>query len=395
MCKYTLFHFLCGGTKIKVAEPCDQASTNYLGITFCRNDPHPHTEDYKTRDFVAPTFGPGICSNMHCREIWGMIPKCQAEKHLTQDLVEDDTPFDMSPETCQEREDIWARTMLDEEQQMDAYWTKWPLPVHSMTLNAKGWLFPQCFSAAEWWEIAQQCGVTAPSIDDIHWKELNPKYLSQRALQYVTALYLPASVTDVRRHETPITTPMKQFFGPFRIGEHTCRPATGFCKTCGLYQSKNKKKGKKSAPKNFSQEDFEKRLESSEVYFEELKVVGPHYKPLRPDLLSFPIGVDNQDMHADNKDLYCQFHAQAMCGTVIQAIDLSAAASSSNTHVIFDGEIAAALPQLDTTLTLNGDPGEKLSADSGYDGSYDAAFQADLDRFMADVENGEYDMMDI
>ncbi|KXT08164.1 hypothetical protein AC579_8011 [Pseudocercospora musae] len=388
MCKYTLFHFLCGGTKIKVAQPCDQASTNYLGITFCRKDPHPHTDDYKTRPFVAPTFGPGICSNMHCREIWGMIPKGQAEKHLRRDLVEDDTPFDMSPEACQEREDVWARTLLDEEQQMDAYWTKWPLPVRSMTLNAKGWLFPQCFSAAEWWDITQQCSVSAPSIDDIHWKELNPKYLSQRALQYVTALYLPASVTDVRRHETPITTPMKQFFGPFRIGEHTRRPPTGFCKTCGLYQSQHK--GKKST-KNFSQEDFEKRLESSS---DELKIVGPHYKPLRPDLLSFPIGLENQEMHLDSQDLHFQFHAQAMCGLQIRAIDRSAAALSSDSRVILDEEeVAAALPQLDTTLS--GEAGEKLSADSGFDGSFDEALQFEIDRFVADVENGDYDMMDV
>ncbi|KXS96850.1 hypothetical protein AC578_7406 [Pseudocercospora eumusae] len=333
MCKYTLFNFLCGGTKIKVAEPCDQASTNYLGITFCRSDPHPHIDDSKPREFVSPTFGPGICSNMHCRELWGMVPKHQAEKHLAQDLVEDDTPFDMSPEACQEREDIWARTMLDEEQQMDAYWTKWPLPVHTMTLNAKGWLFPQSFSTAEFAEISQQCSASLPHIDDVHWKELNPKYLSQQALQYVTSLYLPASVTDVRRHEIPITTPVKQFFGPFRIREHTCRPATGFCKTCGLYQTKTKT----SAKQNnffFSQQDFEKRLEASEIYAEENKAFGLHYKPLRPGLISDP------------------------------------SASRS-----------------DTGGDDHGDLGEKVLEDF--------FFQMDVDEFVADVDAGVYDMMEI
>lgn len=303
MCKYTLFHFLCGGTKIKIAEPCDQASTNYLGIPFCKEDPYPHIEDAKPRQYTGATYGPGICSNIHCRENWGMVPKDEANKHLKRDLVEDDTPFDMSPSACQQREDVWARACLDEDQQMEAYWQKeWPLPIESMTLNAKTWLSSEMVPIIDWCELWNQVQAQNPSPDDVDWRELNPKYLSQRALQHVTAVYLPALVTDTRTHEHHTTTPLKPQFGPFRVKSHTCRPAGGCCKICGIYHSK--KSAKNLSIAYDADTDWRTRLEASGVIDLGGSILNsikssddlPHCKPLRPDLPVNPYGIREYDL---------------------------------------------------------------------------------------------------
>lgn len=69
MCIYTVFNFVCGARKLKIVAPCSAFATNVQGLGFCRDDPVAHVGDgcNNARSFVKDTYGPGICSNVHCR----------------------------------------------------------------------------------------------------------------------------------------------------------------------------------------------------------------------------------------------------------------------------------------------------------------------------------------
>lgn len=167
-----------------------------------------------------------------------MIDPFEHDKCKPEDLIEDDTEFDMSPEACQEREELWFRKCLDIDQQLEACRTTFPIPREQMSLHAKYWLFGDDIPAEEWLAGHEEAKTANP--DEMDWRELNPKYLNQKTLGHVTALYLPACVTDTRQHQPHlrITTPAWPQFGPFRCKSHKCLPAMGFCITCGLYHGK-------------------------------------------------------------------------------------------------------------------------------------------------------------
>ncbi|KAK4502345.1 hypothetical protein PRZ48_005770 [Zasmidium cellare] len=258
MCQYTTFHFLCGASKLKITTPCASAFTNYQGLTYCRLDPQAHVNDGIQRD-TTHTYGPGICSNINCRDFFGMAPY---EVSNTADLLEDDEEFDMSSEACAERETRWFRCLLSTDQQLECFSTNFPVPVESMTEYAKAFLYFNHLPANEWATYFASAWDSNP--DEVTWQELNPKFMDASALQAATALkLLPAWVTDVkqgvpdmnikhsRKSSTkksrkaksksvqPLTTtPHMPLYGPFKTTTHTCLPAVGFCKTCGHYHGK-------------------------------------------------------------------------------------------------------------------------------------------------------------
>lgn len=141
MCKFTTFSFLCGGTKLKITSPCESAFTNYQGIQYCRKDPQAHVNDGVFRECNALTYGPGICSNVNCREYHGMLPHELSSKNDASDLIEDDSEFDMSLDASAERETRWFRYLLSTDQQLECLNTVFPVPLESMTDYARTYLW--------------------------------------------------------------------------------------------------------------------------------------------------------------------------------------------------------------------------------------------------------------
>lgn len=259
MCKFTTFSFLCGGTKLKITSPCESAFINYQGIQYCRKDPQAHVNDGVFRDCSAYTYGPGICSNVNCREYHGMLPYELSSKNEASDLIEDDSEFDMSPDACTERETRWFRYLLSTDQQLECFNTVFPVPLESMTEYARVYLWLGYLNVNDW--AAHFDAAANASPDEVTWQELNPKYMSPCTLQTATAHHLlPAWVTDTTQplperftnkpskaskkdkaatQQIRTTTPQMPLYGPFKVPSHRCTPAIGFCKTCGHYHSKD------------------------------------------------------------------------------------------------------------------------------------------------------------
>lgn len=256
MCIYNIFNFLCGGQKLKITSPCEHAFTNYQGIQFCRMSPQAHVHDGVPRNYSTPTHGPGICSNTHCRDLFGMLPYELSKKNKACDLVEDDSEFDMSPEACADREARWYR-MLSTDHQLECLSTTFPVSTESMSQYARVWLYLADLPPNEWAAHFESACNANP--DELIWQELNPRYMSQFTLQTVTKLHLlPAWVTDTnqtapdqghrnsnskgkgkgKQTQVRTTTPYMPLYGPFKVGDHICKPAVGFCKTCGHYHGK-------------------------------------------------------------------------------------------------------------------------------------------------------------
>lgn len=253
MCKFTEFHFLCEGAKLKITSPCESAFTNYQGIQYCRKDPQAHINDGVYRD-RSHTHGPGICSNVNCREYHGML----SSKDKASDLIEDDSEFDMSPDACTERENRWYRYLLSTDQQLECINTVFPVPLESMSDYGRVYLWLGYLSVNE--RAAHFDETSNASPDAVTWQELNPKYMSQDTLQLATAYpFLPIWVTDTRQavpdrfsnkkskgskkgksasKQTRTTTPKMPLYGPFQIPSHRCNPVIGFCETCGHYRGK-------------------------------------------------------------------------------------------------------------------------------------------------------------
>lgn len=78
MCKFTIFSFLCGGQKLKIASACPLAKTNYQGLLYCPNDSHAHVADgHTTREYAFENYGPGVCANQNCRIAHGMMTQVE------------------------------------------------------------------------------------------------------------------------------------------------------------------------------------------------------------------------------------------------------------------------------------------------------------------------------
>ncbi|KAK4624659.1 hypothetical protein CLAFUW4_05648 [Fulvia fulva] len=239
MCKYTVFNFLCGAQKLKIVSTCSQAKTNYQGLLFCQDDPHAHISDGKSRDYADQTYGPGVCANVNCRTAHGMAPRKQVD-FKERDLIEDDRDFDMSPEACAEREERWYRQCLSTHQQLEVIGAQMPPAVDALSSYAKWWIYIENMPA-DWVATWEQLSLV-DNPDEISFLELNPRYMTQRALHHVTGHYLPANITDTRhsRHKVDAvtTTPRMPALGPFKTKSHTCKPNVGYCKTGGDYHGK-------------------------------------------------------------------------------------------------------------------------------------------------------------
>lgn len=245
MCTYTLFTFLCNSQKLKIAAPCRHISTNAQGLPYCRLDPYAHHADgNQHRVYAAETFGPGVCANEACRAEYGM-PLGE-----TAHAVEDDAEYDMSPDACAEREDRWFRECLSTEQQLDAMSMTFPRPFEERSVYAQTWL-------CEDWSRFDIDSIDVLNPDSVDWSDLNPRYMTARALHKATGILLPASVTDTSgdgKKKMLTTTPCKPVFGPFRPQSHACKPEVGICRTCGILHAQTSTGEKpKYVAKSFAQ----------------------------------------------------------------------------------------------------------------------------------------------
>ncbi|EME45397.1 hypothetical protein DOTSEDRAFT_33909 [Dothistroma septosporum NZE10] len=280
MCRHSVFNLLRVGQKLKIAEVCHQAKTNYQGMLYCQNDPYAHVSDSNSsRDHTAETCGPGIRLNSNCRVAHGMasVGKLDFKAH---DLAVDVQEFDISSAACAEREDRWYRQCLTTLQQLDAIGLQMPPRMEVMSAHAKWWLYIQHMPAqwvATWAELS-----TMDKPDEISRAELNPRHLSQRALHHVDGHHLPVNITDTRHSTRKVhvwTTPRIPALGPFEVRTHTCKPHVGNCKTCGNYRGKQYAK----KPHKYQEADFDQLLSKVEndrpTDLSGLQIDMPHVRP--------------------------------------------------------------------------------------------------------------------
>ncbi|KAF2162855.1 hypothetical protein M409DRAFT_26710 [Zasmidium cellare ATCC 36951] len=117
-----------------------------------------------------------------------------------------------------------------------------------MSVYAKAFLYFLHLNAAEWAKHFEFACDASP--DEVSWQELNPRYMGPCALQAAVVFrLLPAWVVDTgqavptrkksKGQQTSslarTTTPLMPAYGPFKVGNHVCKPAVGFCGTCGQY----------------------------------------------------------------------------------------------------------------------------------------------------------------
>ncbi|TKA47016.1 hypothetical protein B0A49_12934 [Cryomyces minteri] len=94
MCLYRLHTFACGHEILKIHDPCPNASINAAGLLFCRLNPHAHPNT------VVPdkiTYGPGVCSCIHCHWLMGRLPDGSfgGEGNVGGRYVVDEEPYDV------------------------------------------------------------------------------------------------------------------------------------------------------------------------------------------------------------------------------------------------------------------------------------------------------------
>ena len=233
MCYFTTFNFLCGCSKIKISQPCNDTFTNVQGVLCCRKDPRPHPDDKSlTRKKDDMTFGPGVCSGVQCQWKHALLPLGDFGDSKKRALFEDDTPFDMSEEACKEREDCWYRNLLSTDQQLDFIGVSYPLDPETMSDFAR-WQLNSDKEDSEWffWEHFDRAWGSDRS--KIRWQELNPRYMDASMLRRVLShRLLPAEVAIPGNARG--STPLKPNQGPFAVGKHKCKPAKGICKKCGV-----------------------------------------------------------------------------------------------------------------------------------------------------------------
>lgn len=217
------------------------------------------------------------------RQFFGLIPPSEYLLSGAEDLAEDDEPFVMTEEARAEREDRWFRRLLSTDQQLAAIDTKFPLSLDESSQYGlcvlREFNIKRCKDPARdadcddpnWREIADRddrwyhqwmsselqlqamstttrgLDLTSPydesfGPDQLDWRELNPRYLSEYGLWVATTHLLPACITDTRDHEHQTASPMQPAFGPFKCAPHSCKAAGGSCNKCGRKLMKSSRK---------------------------------------------------------------------------------------------------------------------------------------------------------
>ncbi|KAK3624639.1 hypothetical protein LTR56_020889 [Elasticomyces elasticus] len=222
MCLYQTLWYLCHCSEISVLVPCSQAATND-GKTVCPADPRPHGEDGKYRVGVKNLYTPCVCESIVCQWEHGILAHGD---YGVDKAFKAATPLADDEDSRTEREQAWFRT-LTADQQLQCMNTIFPLSIEGASDYAKAWLR----SDGEGLEERQRLRERAV-VQQLSWQELNPRYLSPRALQICTGYTLSASVT-ARGHKGQAVTPHLPLVGPFACGDHKCHPALNVCKVCG------------------------------------------------------------------------------------------------------------------------------------------------------------------
>ena len=228
MCIFQDFHFLCGCDKLKISRECHRTSINVQGGVFCQDDPYPHIDDSVERPLDPTAYGPGVCSNIHCRWRFGLLPFGVYGDDSKKSLYENDASFDISEAACAEREDRWYR-MLNTDQQLECLSMSFPLPTESMSTYAQAWFKADTMQGVS--IVLSEVDVFKP--EQLRWYELNPRYMTATQLHHATGFVLPAEVTLPGNVKGSGSTPLKPYAGPFKVGTHVCKPLPGVCRKCG------------------------------------------------------------------------------------------------------------------------------------------------------------------
>jgi len=224
MCNYSLFQYLCTHHKLKIIQACSKAFKDPHGVLTCPDAPNANVSDGTPRIFGHPTYGLGICGNIHCAWKHSVLPIGEFgddEKFGNSTSFEDDTEIEDSPAAREDRVGPWYR-LLNVHQQWDHIGTEYPVPENELSDGGRI-LYSSPHGAADFM-----------ALETLRWQELNPLYLTPPMLQWcVLNLVLPASVVDDRKSKT--ITPRKPIFGPFKVKDtHRCKNKKGVCKDCGV-----------------------------------------------------------------------------------------------------------------------------------------------------------------
>ena len=232
MCIFQKHFFLCGCDKLKISSACSDTSVNAQRQKFCRKDPHPHIDDGAERMYNTPSHGFGVCSNIHCRWRWSLAPTGVYEpRDKPQDkrsLRENDASFDMSEDARSDREARWFR-LLSADRQLECLSMTFPLRAEKMSLYAQAYFCQDSMHSADilfsrFFDL---------STAQLHWSELNPRYMNAEQLRHATGALLPASVTIPGNATNRGSTPHQPLEGPFKVATHNCKPKPGVCRKCG------------------------------------------------------------------------------------------------------------------------------------------------------------------
>ena len=234
MCNYSVFQYLCTHHKLKIIQACSKAFKDPHGVLTCPDAPNATVSDGTPRTFGQPTYGLGVCGNIHCAWKHSILPIGEYgddEKFGNSTSFEDDTEIEDSPAAREDRVGRWF-SLLSLDAQLDHCKTEYPIPENELS-DAGRILRNFPHGAAQF-----------TALDTIRWPELNPLYLTPQMLRWcVLNLVLPASVVDDRKSKT--ITPRQPIFGPFQVsGNHKCKKKRGICGTCGVNNGDVKKKEK-------------------------------------------------------------------------------------------------------------------------------------------------------
>ncbi|OQN96743.1 hypothetical protein B0A48_17167 [Cryoendolithus antarcticus] len=230
MCIYTKFRYLCQCIKLKISSPCHKAGLNSCGQLVCMDDPHPRITDNVYGDGVvrartAHTFGVGVCGNVQCQWWFGLLP---VGDYGGAKSLEDDTSIDTSDESRAAREDLWYRTVLSTEQQLEHFSTQYTFIDSSIPNFASGGQS----GMNHFWPFTPS--PHEQFVEEVKWHHLNPGYLSAELLQVAVWMrLLPASIVSGLTSRS--ISPLRPIKGPFAVAKHNCRKSRAMCKLCGEF----------------------------------------------------------------------------------------------------------------------------------------------------------------